>query len=191
VTGFDVDGTPLAPPSQGIKEEVLMYRCHQARFAACSTLLFAAFCASASALAADAHQAVNAKPGDIVLLRNVSMRPAYRPAPPGMALMVDPSPQHELRRALGTEELSDADYANLEATPAQRMHGGTVVERVIGSALGNSLGNSGGRANVAGNGVSNVVSGPLGAVGNTTRGIGDQVRGALSQLPGMTPPAGR
>lgn len=147
-----------------------MYRCHQGRFAARIASLVAALCVSASALAADAHQAVKAKPGDIVLLRNVSTRPAYRPAPPGMALMVDPSPQHKLGCALGTEELSDADYANLDATPARRMYRVTVVERVIGSALDSSLGNSGGRANVAGNGVSNVFCGPLSAVGNTTRG---------------------
>lgn len=168
-----------------------MYSYHQGRFAVSIATLLAALCLPASLLAADAHQAVKAKPGDIVVLRNVSTRPAYRPAPPGMALMVDPSPRHEIGRALGTEELSDADYAGLGATPAQSTHGGTVVERVIGTALGNSIGNTGGRANVAGNGVSNVVSGPLGAVGNTTRGVGDQVRGALSQLPGMTPTAGR
>src|SRR5690348_3971472 len=46
--------------------------------------------------AADAHRAVDAKPGDIVLLRNVSTRPAARPAPPGMALMVSPSPRAEI-----------------------------------------------------------------------------------------------
>ena len=168
-----------------------MYPHCRGRFAASIATLLAALWLPASVLAADAHQAVKAKPGDIVVLRNVSTRPAYRPAPPGMALMVDPSPRNEIGRALGTGELSDADYAGLGATPSQNMHGGTVVERVIGSALGNSVDNTGGRANVAGNGVSNVVSGPLGAVGNTTRGIGDQVRGALSQLPGMPPNAGR
>lgn len=168
-----------------------MYRFSRKRLAAFGALL-AVLCVPASVFAADAHQAVKAQPGDVVVLRNVATRPAYRPAPPGMALMVDPSPRHEIGRALGTEELSDADYASLGATPAQGVRGGTTVERVIGSALGSSLGSSGGRANnVAGNGVSNVVSGPLGAVGNTTRGIGDQVRGALSQLPGMTPSSGR
>lgn len=168
-----------------------MYRFYRGRLVVLGALL-AMLCLPASVLAADAHQAVKAKPGDIVILRNVATRPAYRPAPPGMALMVDPSPRHEIGRALGTEELSDADYASLDATSAQGVRGSTTVERVIGSALGGSLGGNGGRAtNVAGNGVSNVVSGPLGAVGNTTRGIGDQVRGALSQLPGMTPPSGR
>lgn len=168
-----------------------MYRNCRVRLAAGMSLL-AMLLVPAAVLAADAHQAVKAKPGDIVVLRNVATRPAYRPAPPGMALMVDPSPRHEISRALGTEELSDADYASLDATPAQGTRGGTTVERVIGSALGSSVGNTGGRLNnVAGNGVSNVVSGPLGAVGNTTRGIGDQVRGALSQLPGMTPTTGR
>ena len=168
-----------------------MFRFDQARLLACTASLLAVLSLPASARAADAHQAVKAKAGDIVLLRNVSARPAYRPAPPGMALMVDPSPQHEIGRALGTEELSDADYANLDAATTPHPHGGTAVERVIGSALGSSLGNNGGHASMSGNGVSNIVSAPLGAVGNTTRGIGDQVRGALSQLPGMTPVAGR
>ena len=42
----------------------------------------------AGAFAADAPQAVKPKPGDIVVPHNVSTRPAYRPASPGMALMV-------------------------------------------------------------------------------------------------------
>lgn len=167
-----------------------MYPRHQRRLAASLALALGALWLPAVVIAADAHQAVKAKPGDIVVLRNVNARPAYRPAPPGMALMVDPSPQHELGRALGTEELSDADYASLGATPSGRGSSTTVVERVVSGALGGALGGStGGRNGVAGNGVSNVVSGPLGAVGNTTRGISDQVRGALSQLPGMTPAA--
>jgi hypothetical protein len=41
----------------------------------------------------------------------------------------------------------------------------------------------GGSNPVAGNGVSNTVAAPIGAVGNATGGIGDQVQGALAQLP--------
>ena len=37
------------------------------------------------------------QPGEIVLLRDVAARPAYRMAPPGMALIADPKPQRELR----------------------------------------------------------------------------------------------
>ncbi|MBT2144474.1 MULTISPECIES: hypothetical protein [unclassified Rhodanobacter] len=55
----------------------------------------------ASLLAADAQQAVKARPGDVVLLADVSTRPAHHPAPPGMALMVDPSPRYGIARALG------------------------------------------------------------------------------------------
>lgn len=165
-----------------------MYARHQRRLTAGFAFFLGALVLPASVIAADAHQAVKAKPGDIALLRNVNARPAYRPAPPGMALMVDPSPQRELRGALGTQELSDADYASLGATPSSGARGGTVVEHVVSGALGTSLNvSNGNRAGVAGNGINQVVSGPLGAVGNTTRGVGDQVRGALSQLPGMTP----
>lgn len=144
----------------------------------------------AGGMAADAHQAVQAKPGEIVLLRNVAARPAVGPAPPGMALIVDPSPRLELATALGTDELSDADCASLDAVAA----GGhnehrTTIERVAGQALGGSLGSAGSsHASVSGNGISNVVTGPIGSLGNATHGIGNQVQGAFSQLPGLIPP---
>jgi hypothetical protein len=77
-----------------------MYPCHRRRLID-RTLLLGAWRLPASVLAADAQQAVKTRPGDIVLLRNVSTRPAYRLAPPGMALMVDPSPRHEIARTLG------------------------------------------------------------------------------------------
>ena len=54
----------------------------------------------AGALASGARQGVQPRPGEMVLLRDVSTRPAYRPAPPGMALIADPSPQRELAGAL-------------------------------------------------------------------------------------------
>ncbi|HEY8329583.1 MAG TPA: hypothetical protein VIO59_14195 [Rhodanobacter sp.] len=166
-----------------------MYPCHRRRFIDRTLLMLGTLLLPASVLAADAHQAVKARPGDIVLLRNVSTRPAYRSAPPGMALMVDPSPRHEIARALGTEELSDADYASLGATPVRGNSHGTVIEQTVGGAIGGALNGGNGRPGMSGDGISNVVAGPLGAVGNATRGIGDQVRGALSQLPGMTPAA--
>jgi hypothetical protein len=159
------------------------------RLVDCTVLLLGTLLLPVSVLAADAHQAVQAKPGEIVLLRNVATRPAYRPAPPGMALMVNPSPQHEIGRALGTEELSDADYASLNAASPHANNHGTTVERVVDSALGGTLSGNGGHLGVAGDGVSNVVSGPLGAIGNTTRGIGSQVLGAMAQLPTLTPAA--
>jgi hypothetical protein len=131
--------------------------------------------------AADAHRAVNAKPGDIVLLRTVPARPAARPAPPGMALMVSPTPQSEIAASLGSGELSDEDIAQLGATPSSTMQLPSTVGRTLDGML---VGGSGNGSNaVAGNGVSNTVSAPIGAVGNATRGIGDQVQGALAQLP--------
>jgi hypothetical protein len=114
-----------------------MYPCHRRRFIDRNLLMLGALLLPASVLAADAHQAAKARPGDIVLLRNVSTRLAYRPAPPGMALMVDPSPRPETVRALSTEELSDADYTSLDATPVQGSSHGAVVGQVVGDAIGN------------------------------------------------------
>jgi hypothetical protein len=131
--------------------------------------------------AADAHRAVQAQPGDIVLLRNVSTRPAYRSSPPGMALMVSPSPRSDVDTALGAQELSDADFAQLGATPSPAAH---LAANGVGRTLEATLvRGGGGGSTVAGNGVSDAVAAPIGAVGNATRGIGDQVQNALSQLP--------
>jgi hypothetical protein len=143
--------------------------------------------------AAEARRAVQAQHGEIVVLRNVATRPADRQAPPGMALIVSPSPRHELSQALGTNELSDEEYASLDAAPAagSQAHG-TTVERMVGNSLGGSLGsNPGPHGGVSGNGFSNVIGAPIGVVGSTAGGIGNQVQGALSQLPGLAPaPAG-
>ena len=69
---------------------------------------------AAGASASGARQGVKAQPGEIVLLRDVAARPAYRMAPPGMALIADPKPQREIATALGAgtpanamDELSD------------------------------------------------------------------------------------
>jgi len=169
-----------------------MHPCHLCLAANRIALLLGALLLPTSVFAADAHVAVQPKHGDIVLLRNVSTRPAYRPAPPGVALMVDPSPRGEIAHALGTGELSDADFASLDASTAPAGHGHTVVEQMVGTAVGGTLGGNPGHGTVSGNGVSNVIAAPLGTVGNTTRGIGNQIVGALSQLPMMTsnPPGG-
>jgi len=125
-----------------------MDSCNLHRYAALIGVLLIGAAVSQCALASGARQGVKAQPGEIVLLRDVSTRPAYRPAPPGMALIADPSPRKELGTALGAggmSELSDDDYASM--------------------------------------------GGPMGAVGGATRGIGDQVRGALAQFP-LGQPAG-
>lgn len=143
------------------------------------------------ATASGARQGVKSQPGEIVLLRDVSARTAYRMAPPGMALIADPKPQREIAAALGSsaasggmDELSDDDYAGLGAGQSGGVAapGGTTVERVTQQALGGTLGRSG-DGMMSGSSLSGAMSGPLGAVGNTTRGIGDTVRGALSQFP--------
>lgn len=148
---------------------------------------------SAMAFAGDdlgARAGVKAKPGEIVLLRDVATRPAYRqPLSPGMALIVNPSPRQQIDNSLGLGhgELSDADVANLGATPRQ---GNTAIGRVLDRALGTNLGHSANGGMVARNGVSNVVGGSTGSIGSATRGIGEQVTGALSQLPLSTAAAG-
>lgn len=143
-----------------------------------------------AALGADAHQGVQARPGEIVLLRNVAARPAYRQAPPGIALIVDPSPRRELTQALDPDELSEADYASLDASsPGDRGHA-TTIGNAVGAALGGSVGSGPADNRVAGNGFSSLVAGPTGAVSRATGNIDNQVRDALSQLPGVTPPPG-
>lgn len=145
----------------------------------------------AMAHAAGARKAVTPKPGEIVLLRDVSARPAYRPAPPGMALIVDPSPKREINQALGTGELSDAEYAAI-GSQADTTGGtqGAIVDRVTGRALSATLGGlTSGNAALSGTGMGPALGGPMGAIGNATGGIGDHVRGALAQFPVLVPTA--
>jgi hypothetical protein len=186
---FFVHGTWIAPSVIGNDaEEPSMIPSHCRWRFDCIVVMLGSLLLPVGAFAADAHEAVKAKPGDIVLLRNVSTRPAYRAAPPGMALMVDPSPRREIAGALGTGELSDADYASLDATaPGTQGSHRSSVEQIVGGAIGGTLAGNDGHAGTSGVGIGNAIAGPMGAVGNTTRGVGDQVRGALSQLPGMTP----
>ncbi len=165
-----------------------------------ATLAMALLSVGASASASGARQGVKAQPGEIVLLRDVSARPAYRMAPPGMALIADPKPQREIAAALGagapangTDELSDEDYAGMGAGQAATATApaGTTVERVTQQALGGTLGRHG--DGMVGSSLGGAMSGPLGAVGNSTRGIGETVRGALGQFPlqGMAPAGGK
>lgn len=144
-----------------------------------------------------ARQGATARPGEIVLLRNVATRPANRsPVSPGMALLVNPSPRGQIDNALGLGggEMSDADFADLSATPtASRADSAGTVSRAVNGALGGGMGGGArGDGSVAGNGMSHVVNGSMGAVGHATRGVGNQVNGALSQLPlpGLSATAG-
>nr|WP_152982705.1 hypothetical protein [Stenotrophomonas humi] len=150
-----------------------------------------------AAHASGARQGVKAQPGEIVLLRDVSARPAYRMQPPGLALIADPSPRKELGSALGAggmDELSDADYAAMESglagSPLAGQHGQTTVERVTSGVVGGTMGRvTGDGGMLSGGQLARSIGGPMGAVGGATRGIGDQVRGALAQFP-LGQPAG-
>lgn len=151
-----------------------------------------------AASASGARHGVDAKHGEMVLLRSVAPRQAYRTAPPGIAVIVDPSPRSDINRMLGTGELSDDEYAALGAGAAPQARPGTSIEQVTHTALGGAMGNLTGRDGVvSGSGMTRTMSVPLGAIGTATRGIGDHVQGALSQFPligqpaaGATPPGG-
>jgi hypothetical protein len=137
-----------------------------------------------------AHVAQKAPPGDIVLIRNVAARPADRnPVAPGMALMVNPSPNPQLANSLAgsgnTGEMTDTEIADLTAgVNSGGGNNGQSMQRSLNTAQGvNSGGNSAGAAS---NGVSNLVGGPAGAGGaitDSTRSVSDQVTSAVSQIP--------
>ncbi|MGX9720487.1 hypothetical protein [Stenotrophomonas acidaminiphila] len=153
--------------------------------------------ASATVQASGARQGVKPQPGEIVLLRDVPTRPAYRMQPPGMALIVDPSPRRELAAALGTgggiDELDEDGYAAIDSATDRSPSapaGHTTVERVTSGMVGTTLGRAMGEGGaLSGAQLARTIGGPMGAVGGATRGIGDQVRGALAQFP-MGQPAG-
>lgn len=142
----------------------------------------------ATASASGARKAVHARPGEIVLLRDVSARHAVVGKPPGMALIVDPTPGSNIDRALGTGELSDEEYASIGAASA----GGPMpgITQITGRAMAPLGALTSGNGTASGNGISQAMGVSMGAVGNVTRGVGDQVRGALSQFPLGAPPAG-
>lgn len=141
--------------------------------------------------ASGARRSDKANHGEIVVLRDVSARHAYRRMPPAMAIIVDPSPRSELAYALGTGELTDDEYAALGAGHgAAPIAGPTTVERMTHHAVGGSLhvltGDSG---VVSGASISGSVSVPMGAVHSATRGIAGHVTGALAQFPLLGQPA--
>jgi hypothetical protein len=142
-------------------------------------------------LADGARVGQNAKPGEIVVIRNVAARPADRPSTaPGMALLVSASPSPQLVNtttgSTGPGEIADAEIADLNAGPAAgRMSVQQGVQRSLKSGLGvNGSDNRSGT--VSSNGISSTLSAPTagsGAVGDSTRNIGEQVSGAVSQIP--------
>lgn len=163
---------------------------HRVAIRALLSLAVVSLLVPAVSLASGARQGVKARPGEIVLLRDVSARAAYRPAPPGMALIADPSPKGEIDTALGSGELSDEEYASLGAGTAPGHAPMTTVERMTDRAVGTTLGGMTGQGGtLSGTGLNQTMAAPMGAVGTATRGIGDQVRSALSQFPLLSQPA--
>lgn len=141
------------------------------------------------AQASGARQGVTPRHGEMVLLRDVSTRPAYRMQPPGMALIADPSPRRELAQTLGTpdgmQELDEQDYASLGASPpAALAPASSSVGRITDQALGQSLGRVTGRDGVlSGDRLGGAIAGPTGAIGRTTGSLANTITGALGQLP--------
>jgi hypothetical protein len=135
-------------------------------------------------LAADAHTGVHADPGEIVLLRDVNARHAYRPAPPSVALIADPTPTREIQQSLGTGELSDEDFAAMSSGHVDARGSATMPEQMTTRALQGSLGRiTGDNAVLSGGSLTRSVGGVTGAVTGATRGIGPTITGALSQFP--------
>lgn len=136
--------------------------------------------------AAEAYAGVHPKKGEMVLLRDVNARPAYRPAPPGIALIVDPKPNRELHATLGTGEMSDDEFAELSsgqqlAPAADRSN---MPAQLTGQAVQGSLGRATSPGGVlSGSGFVRTVGGATGSVTSATRGIAPTVTGALSQFP--------
>jgi len=161
-----------------------------------SVLVAAAALAALLPMVADASGARRSdkqQHGEIVVMRDVSARHAYRSKPPGMAIIVDPSPRSELERILGTGELTDAEFAALGAgTAGGPVAGPTTVERMTNHAINGPLGViTGDTGPLSGSSISGSISVPMGAVHRATGGIADQVQGALAQFPlmGQTQPA--
>ncbi|UNK58740.1 hypothetical protein MNQ95_06555 [Pseudoxanthomonas daejeonensis] len=141
--------------------------------------------APVAAVAADAHTGVHADRGEIVLLRDVSARPAYRQAPPGIALIVDPTPTREIHQSLGTGEMTDEDFATMSSGQVDARGGGaTMPAQMTDRALQGSMGRLTGESSVfSGSSFGRSVGGATGAVTGATRGIAPTITGALSQLP--------
>lgn len=157
------------------------------------TILIAAFLTlpAASANAADARIGVHPRHGEMVLLRDVNARSAYRKAPPSIALIVNPTPNQQLNGMLGTSEMSDDDFAAMSTgSPLSAL--GTQTD-IIGVSLGAA--GLGGNTGSAGTGnLGGTLSTTFGGIGGTvtgaTRGIGATVNNAFSQFPLGTSQAG-
>jgi hypothetical protein len=137
---------------------------------------------AAEAFAADAYIGVYPNRGEMVVMRDVNARHAYRQVPPSIALIADPKPNREINATLGTGEMSDDEISGLlSAGPS----GGPVPFATAATerALQGSLGRVGGEGMLSGGSISGRVGGVTGAVTGATRGIAPTISGALSQFP--------
>ena len=143
--------------------------------------------------AADAHVGVHPQRGEMVLLRDVSARSAYRQAPPGIALIVDPTPNREINHSLGTGEMSDDEFAAMSSGQVNAgQAGATMPQHMVGNAMQGSLGRlTGENGTLSGNSFGRSIGGATGAITGATRSIGPTITGALSQFPtGSSPGTG-
>jgi hypothetical protein len=152
--------------------------------------------AAGTAHAAGARAGVQPTPGEMVLLRDVSARHAVRQAPPGIGLIVDPTPNRQLMPSLPGGELSDADFLSLDTgnqvQGAMRGSGGIAapVTQVLTGTLGGGA-NARDASGIQGAGTLGAATGGVsGMVTGATRGIGSQITGALSQMPFAQPANG-
>lgn len=125
-----------------------------------------------SALAAGSRSAVEAKPGEIVLLRAVPARPAARPMPPGRALLIDASPKSDLEQGLSHLEISPNGYGQVAAGT----NSGVAAPSGLGATITSVTQQVGGSAQ-RGDSAPSVAGGAMGAA---TGSIGSTITGALS-----------
>lgn len=124
--------------------------------------------------AAGSRSAVEAQPGELVLMRAVPARPAARSAPPGRALLVDPSPRSEIEQGLSSLEITDGGYGQIAAGASS---GGATPSSAISQSVTQSLQSVSGQAGQRGGSPTMSFGGSVSAA---TGSIGSQVTGALS-----------
>lgn len=123
--------------------------------------------------AAGSRAAVEAKPGEIVLMRAVPSRPAARSMPPGQALLVDPSPESEIESGLSHLEIASDSYGRVSAG-GQGAHRGGIAGNSMSSFMAPLGARSGGDRSPAPKAATG------GAMGAATGSIGSHVSGALA-----------
>ncbi|WP_410473693.1 hypothetical protein [Guyparkeria sp. TX1] len=128
---------------------------------------------SGSALAAGSRSAVEAKPGEIVVLRAVPARPAVRSMPPSRALLIDASPKSELEQGLSHLEISPNGYGQVAAGTNSSS---AVAPSGLGATITSITHQVGGSAHRG----DSAPSAAGGSMGSVTGSIGSTVTGALS-----------